>query len=104
MRQLGELQKHADEFKQLNAELIFIFREEDQGIEGLEKIRDRHKTEFTLALDPDRKATQRYSSGRMEFDNYVIRKDGTIAGIVDGTLRERATSEQLIRLLKEFEQ
>ncbi|RMF40227.1 MAG: hypothetical protein D6753_12120 [Planctomycetota bacterium] len=104
MRQLGELQKHAEEFEKLNAELIFIFREEEKGIDGLKEIRDRHKTRFTLALDPEKKSTQRYSNGRMEFDNYVVRDDGTIVGIVDGTLRERATAEQLLKILRDLQQ
>ena len=39
----------------------------------------------------------------MTFDNYVVDKDGVVRGIVDGTLRDRATSEELIKVLQEIE-
>ena len=38
MQQLVELQKHAEAFKRLNAELVFVFREESLGVSGLKKI------------------------------------------------------------------
>lgn len=87
----------------MNAELVFVFREEGDGIEGLEKINKKHPTEFTLAIDPKGKATKEYSPGRMEFDNYVIDSSGTIRGVVDGTKTDRATAEELIRVLKQIE-
>lgn len=102
MRQLGELQKHAEDFKKLDAELIFVFREESKGVEGLETIRDQHKTEFTLALDTGKKSTGAYSPKQRTFDNFVISKDGKVAGIIDGTLRDRATVEELTKILKEL--
>ena len=37
MQQLVELQKHAEAFKRLNAELVFVFREESLGVSGLKK-------------------------------------------------------------------
>ncbi len=103
MRQLVELQKHADEFKKLNAELIFVFREESDGIDGLQKIQDRHPTGFTLAIDPEKKSTKAYSPKRMTFDNFVIDSEGTVRGIIDGTLRDRATAKELIKVLKKIQ-
>jgi peroxiredoxin len=102
MKQLVELNKHADEFKALNTELLFVFREEAKGVEGLKMIQDKHDTGFTLAVDPEKKSTKVYSSGKMEFDNFVIDANGVVRGIIDGTLRERATAAELTRILKEM--
>lgn len=104
MRQLVELQGHADDFKKLNAELIFIFREESEGVEGLKKIKEKHQPTYTLTLDLDKKSTKAYSPERMTFDNYVVDSQGVVRGVIDGTLRERATAEALIKLLRNIEQ
>lgn len=103
MAQLVELQKHANEFLKLDAELVFVFREEKEGIEGLKKIRDKHKPAYTLALDLDKKASKGYSTELMTFDNYVIDKSGTVRKIIDGTLRVRATTAELLSALKGIE-
>ena len=103
MRQLVQLQKQSKEFKALNAELIFIFREEGEGKAGLEKIKSRTKTTFTLTTDLNKASTEAFSPGRRVFDNYVIDKTGVVRGIIPGTLRDRATAEQLIKYLKEIE-
>ena len=101
MRQLVQLQEQADTFEKLNTELIFVFREE--GVDGLKKIRDKTKTTFTLAVDFDKKSSAAYSSRRMTFDNYVVAKDGTVKAVVDGSLRTRASADQLLRTLREIE-
>lgn len=103
MRQLVELQEHAGEFKKLNTELIFVFREESSGVAGLKKIRDKQKTKYTLALDLNKKSSKAYSPERMTFDNYVIDGQGKIRLIVDGTLRTRAKAKQLLDILKQIE-
>lgn len=103
MAQLVELQKHAEDFKKLDAELIFVFREEQKGVEGLEIIRERQKTQFTLALDLNKKSSHAYSSRRGTFDNFVIDKEGKVVKIIDGTLKKRATAEALLKTLKELE-
>lgn len=103
MKQLGELQGHAKAFEALDAELIFVFREEREGVEGLKKIQKRFPTKYTLTLDFDKKSSEAYSSQRGTFDNYVIGKDGKIAEVIDGTLRTRATSKQLIEVLEKLQ-
>lgn len=103
MRQLGELQKRAEDFKKLDAELVFVFREESLGTEGLTKIRDSQKTDFVLALDWEKKTSEAYSPGKGTFNNYVVDKSGKIAAIIDGTLRERATADELTKVLKELQ-
>ena len=103
MRQLVELQKQSEEFKALNAELIFVFREEREGTAGLKKIQSRTKTTYTLALDLNNKSTAAYSPKNRTFDNYVIDSTGKIKAVIPGTLRNRATAEQLLKHLKELE-
>lgn len=104
MKQLVQLQKRADEFKALNTEVIFVFREEKEGVDGLKKIKQGTKTTFTLALDLDKQSSKTYSPKQMTFDNYVIDKDGNVAAIIDGTLRDRATADELLKALKKIEQ
>ncbi|GAB5406945.1 MAG: hypothetical protein Aurels2KO_51760 [Aureliella sp.] len=103
MRQLVELQEHADEFKAVNTEVIFVFREERDGVAALKKMRDKYKTSFTLTLDYGAKATKPYSPARRTFDNYVLDSDGVVRAIVDGTLRTRAKADALLKTLKSIE-
>ena len=102
MKQLGQLQEYASQFKSLNAELIFVFREESKGVEGLKKIQARVPTQFTLAVDPNKKSSKDYSPQPRTFDNYVIDSNGKVRAVIDGTLRERAKAEQIIKVLKEI--
>lgn len=104
MRQLVQLKEHADEFKALNAELLFVFREESEGTDGLKRIKEQHDPPFLLTVDLNKKQTGVYSSENMTFDNYVIDSNGVVRGIVDGTLRDRAKAEELIKILKEIEE
>jgi peroxiredoxin len=103
MRQLVQLQKQANDFKTLNAELIFIFREESEGADGLKKIKERTKTDFTLAVDLNKTSSMAYSSKKMTFDNFVIDKKGNVKAVIPGTLKERATADLLLQHLKEIE-
>lgn len=102
MRQLVELQKQAVDFKKLNAELVFVFREETGGAAALQKIKEKYQTDFTLTLDLEKKSSKAYSSKQRTFNNYVIDRDGIVAAEIDGTLRERATAEQLLKILKKL--
>ncbi|APZ90723.1 peroxiredoxin family protein [Fuerstiella marisgermanici] len=104
MKQLAHLQQHADEFEALNAEVIVIFREEKDGTDGLTKIKNGTKTTFTLALDLDKKSSKAYSPKHRTFDNFVIDKDGNVAAVIDGTLRDRVTADKLLKALKKIEQ
>ncbi|MCP4787176.1 MAG: redoxin domain-containing protein [Fuerstiella sp.] len=103
MRQLVQLQKQADEFKALNTEMIFVFREEKSGVDGLKKIMDGTKTDFTLTLDLDKQSTNVYSTKEMTFDNFVIDRKGIVQAIIDGTLRDRATADELLKVLRKIE-
>ena len=104
MAQLVELKGHASSFRELNAELVFVFREESEGVEGLKKIKEKHDPPYRLVLDLDKKSSKAYSPQRMTFDNYVIDAKGKVRGIVDGTLRDRATADELLKFLKQIQE
>lgn len=97
------MQTQADAFKALNTELIFIFREEKEGPDGLKKIKDRSKTSYTLAVDLNKASTRVYSTKKMTFDNFVINKNGKVHAVIPGTLKDRATADLLLKHLGEIE-
>ncbi|MGB7345334.1 MAG: hypothetical protein WBD20_14055, partial [Pirellulaceae bacterium] len=98
------LQSQAGDFKELNAEMVFVFREETDGVEGLKKIEAKIAPEnrklIRLAVDLNKKSSTVYSSKNRTFDNYVIDSKGIVRGIIDGTLKDRATADELIKVLK----
>lgn len=107
MRQLGQLQKNVGDFEKLNAQMVFVFREEKEGVDGLKKIEEKIKGDakgkIRIGLDYEKKSSEPYSSKKMTFDNYVIDSNGKIRGVIDGTLRDRATVEELTKIFKEIE-
>ena len=102
MRQLGELKKNMDAFAEQGVEVIAVFREERDGVEGLQKTKDKMEVDFTLALDQGAENTSRYSPGRMEFTSYVVDGTGVVRAIITGDLRNRAKSQQLLDAVAEF--
>ena len=103
MKQLVELKSQKESFNKLNTELIFVFREESLGVDGLKKIREKHDPPFTLALDYRKKSSAGYSPTPMTFHNYVIDSQGVIRHVIDGDLRRRAKPAALINALKAIE-
>lgn len=99
MRQLGELKSKADTFKQQGVEVIAVFREEKKGEEGLAAIKERSGVDFTLCLDLGAEKTRPYSPGKMQFANYVVDASGVIRGVIDGDLKNRAKSAELLSAL-----
>jgi len=102
MKQLVELQSHAGKFKQLGAEVVFVYREEREGLEGLQKIKEKFDPPYRLALDFEKKSSRAYSPEAKTFDNYVIDSSGTVRGVVGGTVTSRAKAEQLLKILNEI--
>jgi len=51
MRQLVELNRSAAKFEEMGVEVIAVFREEKAGVAGLQKIKSRTETPFTLVVD-----------------------------------------------------
>lgn len=103
MRQLGELKENAEKFEEAGLEIIAIFREEREGVEGLKKIKEKTGVDFTLCLDTGAEKTSAYSPGRGKFDNYLIGSDGKVAAIFDGSLTKRALSEQLLEAIEKLD-
>lgn len=99
MAQLVELHKNADQIKNAGAEVIAVFREESKGVEGLKAIKKKTSVDFLLGLDTPAKKTARYSPAKMEFSSYVLDTKGTIRGIIKGDLRNRAKTEQLLKIV-----
>ena len=102
MKQLVELQKNAAKFEELETEVIVVFREENSGVEGLEKIVNRTKTEFTLALDLNKESSKAYSPKDSSFDNYVIDKSGIVRKIFAGNKMRRATATDIIEAIEKL--
>ena len=100
MNQLVELGKNANAFTEAGAEVIAVFREEKEEVAGLQKIVNKTKTTFTLALNNGKKQPPRYSAGRREFTGYVNNPKGVITKVFEGDLRNRAKSAELIDAVK----
>ena len=96
MAQLGELKKNSDKFDAMGVEVIAVFREDKKGVEGLALIKKRTGVEFTLCIDTGAENTARYSPLKRTFDNYVVDKTGVITKVIEGDLRNRAKSKQLL--------
>ncbi len=104
MAQLVQLQENvSDQIKQHNANVLVVFREESEGQEGLKKVVEQTKTEFTLALDTNAEATQRYSPGKMVHDSYIIDSEGVIRAILAGTRYDRAQPDEFAKALTDME-
>ena len=81
-------------------QVIAVFREEAKGVEGLKKIKEKTEVDFALAIDNGKKQTGRYTSGKMKFHSYLIGRDGKVAAIIQGDLKNRAKSKQLLDEVK----
>ncbi len=103
MQQLVQLQEQAgDLLKKHKATVLVIFREETEGQEGLERVVERTKTDFKLALDLDAEQTRRYSPGRRVHDSYLIDSQGIVRAVLNGTRYDRAKADEFIKALNEL--
>ena len=89
--------------KKLGVKVVAIFREEKEGLAGLEKVRASTGVPFTLALDTPASATAGYSNGMKEFDNYVVDNTGVIRGVIDGSIKNRAPAAKFVEIVKSIE-
>ncbi len=103
MAQLVQLQDSvSDLIKKHNANVLVVFREESEGQEGLKKVVEQTKTEFTLALDSNAEETKRYSPGKMVHDGYIIDSEGVIRAVLAGTRYDRAQADEFAKVLNEL--
>ena len=104
MEQLVQLQGDlGDLIEKCNVSVLVVFREESEGQEGLRKVAEQTKTEFTLALDTDAEETKRYSPGKMVHDSYIIDSEGVIRAILAGKRYDRARSNGFAEALHDME-
>ncbi len=104
MAQLVQLQESvSDLIKKHNANVLVVFREESEGQEGLKKVVEQTKTEFTLALDSNAEETKRYSPGKMVHDSYIIDSEGVIRAILAGARYDRAQSHEFAEALHDMQ-
>ena len=98
MHQLGQLQENYEEIVDKNAEVIAVFREEAEGVAGLEKSREKTSATFPLVLDSGSEQTGAYSQSG--FHTYVINPDGKIVAVIKGNLMKRASAEAVLAALR----
>lgn len=97
MRQLGQLHRSYGEFEKLNTEIVAVFREEKDGVEGLRKSRASSKAEFPFGLDTDAEATAAYSHDG--FNTYIVDTQGTLRATLKGTKMVRPSAEEILKKL-----
>lgn len=100
MRQLVELQENYPAIQEQDAEVIVVFREDEDGVEGLEKSRDHAGAEFPLLSDLGAESSSAYSG--TGFQTYVIDKAGVIRAVLDGTLRDRPMADEILSQLAQL--
>jgi peroxiredoxin len=100
MRQLGQLQKDYAKFKEYDAEIVCVFREEELGAEGLKRSKAKCKAEFPLVSDWKKKTTGPYSPEG--FATYVIDREGVIRTVLNGTKSRRPTSAAMLKKLSQI--
>jgi len=98
MKQVVDLQKQYDAIQDEGAEVLIIWREEATGTEGLKKIREQTKATMPFALDLEAEKTGAYSPEG--FDTYVIDERGKIIAVLEGTKRDRAMGDEILKALK----
>ncbi|MGJ8676293.1 MAG: hypothetical protein ACSHX0_02120 [Akkermansiaceae bacterium] len=88
-----QLQKLSPEFTQLNTEILSVFREEKEGVEGAKKA--FMKTKFSpILLDSPAEKTARYSQN--DFATYFIDQKGIVKAVLSGTKKNRPTGEIIL--------
>lgn len=100
MGHMQALQKRSAEFDAAGAQIVAVFRENKEGVEGLKKVRKASKAEFLLLDDPDKQQTKAYSPEG--FAAYVVDSQGIIRGVFDGTKTGRPDPDKLLAAVKEL--
>lgn len=98
MGQLKDLSKHYDGIVEAGGEVIVVFREERDGVEGLKKSQKTGSAEFPLLLDLGAKETEGYST--TGFTTYIVDKEGKIETILSGKKTKRPSAEAIIAAVK----
>jgi hypothetical protein len=81
----------------LNTEIVAVFREEKDGVEGLKKAREKTKAAYPFVLDMDAEKTGAYSTEG--FSTYIITA-GKVDEELNGTKMIRPNAEKILEALK----
>lgn len=98
MGQLKDLQKNYQDIRKAGGEVIVVFREERDGVDGLKKSQKVAGAEFPLLLDLGAKSTADYSTSG--FTTYIIDKQGKVKKILAGTKPKRPKAAEILAALK----
>jgi peroxiredoxin len=98
MGQLKSLQENYKDISKAGAEVIVVFREERDGVEGLKKSQKVAGAEFPLLIDLGSKNTADNST--RGFTTYIIDMDGMDKPILAGTKPKRPKAAAIIAALK----
>jgi len=100
MQQLGQLQKLSDEIDNANARVLVVFREEQDGQEGLQEVREHVTADFALTLDLHAEQTKAYGMGPPTFETFLIDPEGVIRVILSGSTYNRPLGTEIVRKLQ----
>ncbi|MCC9609335.1 peroxiredoxin family protein [Blastopirellula sp. JC732] len=98
MKQIKDIQDNYAKIKEAGAEVLVIFREEEDGESGLEQVRKITGAEFPLGLDLTAVQTREYSQDG--YSTYVIDAKGSISQVLTGTDPERPLAGKILSALK----
>lgn len=98
MKQIKDIQDNYDKIKEAGAEVLIIFREEEDGEKGLQKVREITGATFPLGLDLTAVQTREYSNE--QYSTYVIDPEGKITQVLTGTQPDRPLADKILNALK----
>jgi len=90
-KQLVQLQSHYEALQKLEAEILMVNREEQDGVEGLKKQAAATKAAFPLLLDLNKAQTARYSTEGLA--TYLIDQDGKVVKMLTGAKTARPSGD-----------
>ncbi len=98
MGQVKQLQNHYQEIQKAGAEVVVVFREERDGMEGMMKSQKTTGAQFPLLLDDNKQMTGDYSPEG--YSTYIINPKGEITQVIHGTKANRAGIPAMMKALK----
>ena len=82
--------------------MLAVFREEEEGKDGLKKSVERSRARFPLLLDTPVSVTQPYSV--KGFHTYIVDPAGVVQADLSGTKMQRPTAQKILAALAEAQQ
>lgn len=95
---MRSLQKSYPKMKELGAELVVVYREDDAA--GVKKAIANAKAEFPMVVDQNKKQTGSYSP--VGYDVYVVDKEGVVRAVLEGTKAARPSAKDILAELEKL--